>query len=331
MGRRVVRGAALAATTFAAGGILSAGCSRSDSGAPADPSPPSDAVAAASLEPLRLAELAVADLVPEDVRVPGFQPIADQAIQAAFIDPGHTFARAAADDAGACKAEVRVGYALIVNGRPVADADAGTARAVLEGELFCPDPTRPSEVEAFRLTLDDERAFGGSAGGTSKARLEEVVRQVARDGADGLFGQARTRHADDATVLGNLAATAHGDAEVHTGILSESASEAGERRLTLAVTDLVRLTAHPNTRVAVRAGAALGLLKVSTPEVLKALVKMTEGPVAQRHLVAIHALGDLGTPEARRYLDALATGHPDAALRELARERLRDLERVPIP
>ncbi|MFO0744722.1 MAG: hypothetical protein U1F43_03475 [Myxococcota bacterium] len=288
-----------------------------------------DGAAGASREPLRLAELAVADMVPEDVRIPGFQAIADKAVQDAFIDPDHSFARAAEDDAGACKAQVQIGYALMVNGRPVADADAGSARAVIEIEVFCPDPSHAGEIEAYRLTLDDERSFGESAGGSSKGRLEEVVRQVAKDGAEGVYGQARTRHADDARILANLAqsaeAAADPKAEQHPGILSESASEAGERHLVAAVPDLVRLTAHPNVRVSVRAGAALGLLKVATPEVLQALVRMTEGPSAQRHLVAIHALADLGTPDARRYLDNLATGHPDAALRELARERLRQL------
>jgi len=276
-------------------------------------------------EPLRISELQVADMVPDDLRVPGFQPIAERAVKDAFIDPARTFARADPDDAGGCKASVQIGYALMLNGRPVADAEAGEARAVVEGELFCPDPKNPKEIEQFRLTVDDERAFGSTAGGTSKGRLEEAVKQVAHDAADGLFGQARTRHQPDDTILANLSASASGP-EVHTGILAESASESGERHLVAAVPDLIRLTAHPNTRVAVRAGAALGLLKVSTPEVLRALVRMTEGPIAQRHIVAIHALADLGTPEARRYLDNLATGHPELSIRELARARLRDLD-----
>jgi len=320
-------------------GILLLGaCGRSDptppttttgdpSTSPSTTAPSSDdsgEQARASRDPLRLAELAVADVVPEDTRPAGFGATAEQAIVQAFVDPGRTFARAPEDDPGGCRAAIRIGYALVVNGRPVAEADAGTARAVIGAELFCPDPdaTRGSDIEQFRLTLEESRPFGGTAGGTGRARLDEVVRQVARDAADGLFGQATTRHQADARILDNLSLPTDG-AAAHDGILSESASEAGERRLTAAVPDLVRLTAHANTRVAVRAGAALGLLKVATPDVLHALVKMTEGPNPQRHLVAIHALADLGTPEARRYLDSLATGHPLAAIRELARERLR--------
>ncbi|MCC6624207.1 MAG: HEAT repeat domain-containing protein [Deltaproteobacteria bacterium] len=314
-----------------AGLLLVVGCGRTDptpAPGPEATSPPTveagDVRIAIPAGPLRLAELAVADLTPEDARAPGFDTLAEQAIVGAFIDPARTFARAPEGDPGGCRAAIRIGYALLVNGRPVAEADAGSARAVIEAELFCPapDPGAGADIEQFRLTLEESRPFGGTAGGTGRARLEEVVRQVARDTADGLFGQATTRHQDDARILTNLGEPIDG-AATHDGILSESASEAGERRLTAAVPDLVRLTAHPNTRVAVRAGAALGLLKVATPEVLQALVKMTEGPNPQRHLVAIHALADLGTPEARRYLDSLATGHPIAVIRELARERLR--------
>lgn len=312
--------------------VLAGACSRGDGGDAGTTTSAADGAGASgakSIEPLRLAELSIADLVPDDLRLPGLQPIAERAVQDAFIDPAHTFARAEADDAGGCKAEVKIGYALMVNGRPVADADVGEARALVEAELYCPDPTGATEVEAFRVSLDDSRRFGGTNGGTSKGRLEEAVRQVAKDAAEALFGQAKTRHADDATLLKNLAASADATGEVHAGILSESASEAGERHLAAAVPDLVRLTAHANTRVSTRAGAALGQLKVSTPEVLQALVRMTEGPSELRHLIAIHALGDLKTPEARRYLDNIATGHPDAALRELARQRLRELDAPP--
>ena len=36
---------------------------------------------------------------------------------------------------------------------------------------------------------------------------------------------------------------------------------------------------------------------------------MTEGPDEERHLIAVHAMGDIGGERAARYLDALAVGH----------------------
>jgi HEAT repeat protein len=139
------------------------------------------------------------------------------------------------------------------------------------------------------------------------------------DGAAALFGQLRMRHASDAQLRQALASSEH------PGLLSEAASEAGERHLSDTVPDLVRLTANANARVATRAGAALGQIKSATPEVIRALVKMTEGADSEKHLVAIHALADLATPEAKRYLESLAVGHPSPLLREIARGRLREL------
>ncbi len=100
----------------------------------------------------------------------------------------------------------------------------------------------------------------------------------------------------------------------------------------------MRLTANANTQVATRAGGALGLIaagstRLTPPEVdgvIRALVRMTDGPEPERHLVAINSLADLGTPEAKRYLESLAVGHPAPALREVARERLRGLG-APVP
>lgn len=277
----------------------------------ADPTPPP-----------RLGELRVRDITPAELRPSAIPPLLDGIVKQAMEK---NFTRVPEEDPGACRAAITVGYALLVNRQPVLEADAGEARAMVEGELFCPVPNahagRASEadIDAFRLELDVTRHFGGTAGGTGIERLTEALRQVVADGADGLFGQARMRRASDAELASTLAGSDH------PGLLAEAASESGERRLTGVVPDLVRLTGHPNARVATRAGAALGLLKVATPEVIRALVRMTDGAEPERHLVAIHALGDLGTPEARRYLESLAVGHPSPALREIARERLREL------
>ncbi len=285
--------------------------------------------AQASVRP-RLGELRFVDLTPEAIRPEAIPALIGDLVKQAMEKD---FERAESDPS-ACRASIEVGYTLLVNRQPVLSADAGEARALFEGELFCPTPgARPgsAEVDAFRLKLDTQRSFGGVSGGSARERLLEAVRAVIGDGAAGLFGQARMRHAPDAELRTTLATSDH------LGLLAEAASEAGERHLIDVVPDLARLTAHPNLRVATRAGAALGLLKVATPEVIKALVRMTDGPEPEKHLIAIHALADLGTPEAKRYLESLALGHPSPALREVARARLRGMgveppaERAPDP
>lgn len=298
-------------------------CGRS----PADDDASADTIAAeTALEPLRppvaapidarLGELRIEDVTPPEVRVAAIPPTLRGIVEAAFFAD---FEHAPAGQG--CRAVVNVGYALLVNRQPVLTADAGEARALFEGELYCPTGGTggSAAIEAFRLKLELRRDFGGLSGGTATSRLDEVLRSVVADGAKGLFGQVKMRHADDAEILAVL------HTSDHPGLLSEAASEAGERRLAGATADLARLAGHPNARVATRAGAALGLIKVSTPEVVRALVHMTEGPDAEKHLVAIHALADLGTPEARRYLESLAVGHPSPAIRDIARERLRGL------
>jgi len=275
-----------------------------------------DALAEEPLPLPRLGELRLADLTPPELRLAAIPPLLGEVVRVAMAA---NFERAAEADPSACRASIGVSYTLIVNHFPTVAADAGEAHAAFEGELFCPAPGSQGteDIDAFRLELDTRHPFGGLAGGSAEERLEEAVRAVVRDGADSLFGQLRMRRASDAELR-----TALGSSN-HAGVLAEASSEAGERGLTDTVPELVRLTRHPNVRVATRAGAALGLLKVASPEVIGALVGMTEGPEPEKHLIAIHALADLGTPEARRYLESLALGHPSPALREIARERLR--------
>ena len=81
----------------------------------------------------------------------------------------------------------------------------------------------------------------------------------------------------------------------------------------------MKLTADGRDLVAIRAGAALGLLRSRDEDVIRALAHMTNGPNEEKHLVAINALGDIGGDSAVRYLRSIAEGHPNPALRDIAR------------
>jgi len=260
----------------------------------------------------RLAELRIEDATPDEIKPIGLDADVLALAETAF----YTSFERAPEDPTACRASVAIGYALVQNNRPVTTAEVGEAHAFFEGEVFCPDPDTRRPVEGFRLRLDLDRPFGPAHGVTGLVRLREVVGELTRDGADALFGQVRVRYLDDAAIRSALATS------THAGILAEAASEAGERRLVESIPDLVRLTAHDNRRVAIRAGAALGLLRRDDPEAIKALVRLTEGPDTEKHLVAVHALADIGTADTRRYLEVIAVGHPNPTIRQLARERL---------
>lgn len=292
---------------IALGLALTFGCKSSDT---PDASEPEREVVSAPIVP-RLAEIRVNELTPAPLRDDALSADLARLTEEAFYA---SFTRAEGD-ATACRAHVTIGYAQVVNGRPVPSADDGEAHALFEGEVFCPDPSgRPRE--GFRLELNAERPFGKTHGTTGPDQVRAVTRDLVREGADALFGQVRIRAADDDAIRDALRTSDH------PGILAEAASEAGERRLTDTGDALIKLTTHTNRRVAARAGAAIGLLKLDTPDAIKALVALTEGPDTEKHLVAIHALGDIGTTEAKRYLEVIALGHPNPLIRQLARERL---------
>ena len=303
------------------------GCSKSDSPGPTGPTDPTDPTGpkgdTATPRTPTLAEVRVTELTPPPLRDSALSAELAKLAEDALFTSFHKDLK----DPAACRAQVTIGYALVVNGRPVPSAEEGEAHALFEGEVFCPDASgRPTE--GFRLELATERPFGGSHGSTGPARVREVVTEVLREGADALFGQVQIRPASDDQIRTALRSSQH------AGILAEAASEAGERRLADMGEALVQLTRHANRRVAARAGAALGLLKLDTPETIKALVALTEGPDTEKHLVAIHALGDIGSPDAKRYLDVIAIGHPNPLIRQLARERLgrpRELAPEPVP
>lgn len=255
----------------------------------------------------------MADLTAPDARPVDLALEADTQIRAALHAPGH-FAPAASDDDAACGAQFQLVYALLVNGEPDPAATVGEARVGIEGTVQCPDPSSAHHaMESFRISEDLSRPFGAEHGGTGPETLRALLAEVAPQLAARLLGQVLMRHAADARVLDVLA---H---ETRPGLLMEAASEAGERKLTVAVPDLVRLTSSEDNVTALRASAALGLIRDSRHEVLAALARMTEGSDTERHLTALNALGDIGGEEAARYLDALAVGHPLVPIRDAAR------------
>lgn len=286
--------------------VLGVACSKSDTSDTTDPS-----ADVSSERTPTLAEVRVTELTPRPLRDQTLSPELQALAEAAFFTSFHKDLK----DPTACRAQVTIGYAMVVNGRPVPAAEEGEAHALFEGEVFCPD-TSGRPTEGFRLELATERPFGPSHGITGPARVREVVTEILREGSDALFGQVQIRAASDDQIRTALRSSQH------PGILAEAASEAGERRLVDTGDALVALTRHANRRVAARAGAALGLLKLDTPETIKALVALTEGPDTEKHLVAIHALGDIGSADAKRYLEVIAVGHPNPLIRQLARERL---------
>ncbi|MFT7581765.1 MAG: hypothetical protein ACI9MR_003443 [Myxococcota bacterium] len=290
---------------------LAAGCGKSDT------PPETKAPVSAPFAPPVIGELFVGAMK-ADVPVPdGVDAAAKRAVERAFKDPTR-FGQGTKDQANTCVANVGLGYILLKNGMPVADADAGQARVVVEAELACPhvangDKDAPRK-DVFRVTTVDDAPFNANSGPDGAAILVMLLTEQTKRAAMALRGQAEMRGASDTAVITALKTS------TRPGVLAEAASEAGERKLNDAFAALIAQTKHAEGLVAVRAAAALGLLGRPDVDAIRALVAMTKGPSLERHVVAVNALADIGGKDAARYLDAIAQSHPEAGLRELARD-----------
>jgi len=284
-------------------------------------------------------DLLFAELTPEPFRLrpDGFDTAA--LVRSTVFSPESDFQRT---EGHGC--ELRIGYAHSARrGREAipwaalasGEVTRGLIATLLEGELECPPPLPedrpdPSALLIHRVTVRHELPFDDAPPSEADPRdtdrpqaaplagaLTDALTEALGDLLADLAGRQQTHGRDDAAIALLLAESDH------PGALGQAAIEAGQRGLGDTAKDLRRLTADPRSHVARRAGAALGLLKDPDSETLSALARMTEGQDMGRHLVALHALADIGTPEARRYVEALADSHPIPELRELARSRLK--------
>jgi hypothetical protein len=263
----------------------------------------------------KLRKIIVDDMTEADRRPHDLGMTADMALREALKAKGN-FAAAATSDTTACAAEFQVVYGLVLNGEVVSDAPVGQARVLLDGQIYCPKPVGvPSleQIETFRASLNDQMDFGERHEIGGKEALVTLLARSSKRMAAALYGQVIVRHASDHEIVDTLATTEH------IGLLMEAASESGERKLAHAIGYLIKLTSHEESSVALRAGAALGLIAKGSEEILTSLARMTEGGDTERHLVAIHALGDIGGERAARYLDSMAIGHPLEPMRIAAR------------
>ncbi|MEC9073368.1 MAG: HEAT repeat domain-containing protein [Myxococcota bacterium] len=266
-----------------------------------------------SRERPRLRTVLVADLTVESKRPMDLSLYIDGEIRRAMLS-GDNFLAAQGTDQSACAAEFDVVYGWVINDKMVKAVEQGSARVAVDGRLHCLAPGADDvEPETYRVEMFEEVDFGRAGQDDGEKALKSVMSQLASRIARTLYGQALIRHATDEEILHALATIEH------EGVLIEASSEAGERKLEGAVSALIGLTGHSVDQVRLRAGAALGLIGLDRPDVIQALVSLTRGSDPEPHLMAIHALGDIGGPEALRYLDAIAEGHPITAIRDAAR------------
>jgi hypothetical protein len=247
-----------------------------------------------------------------DRTLPSQRPIAwgdtlKATIEAALVAEDR-FERSDKDDG--CKAEYNIYYALVRNRQMVQVADAGTARVGFEAMVHC---LHKGDVQTYRVEVSKRKDYQDAQAAGVKVIFNGLLQSAASDAAEQLFGQVAVRHSSDGRILELL------DPKARIGMVMEAAIEAGERRLEAGSPKLVNLTRHENAVVRMRAAAALGLLKATGKDALRALVKMTSGSNLEEHVVAVAALADIGSKGALRYLKNIARSHPDESIRALAK------------
>lgn len=262
----------------------------------------------------RLRAVLVSDRTPQEHRPLDLSTRADRLIRSALLAP-ERFASTGVEDHSACAAEIDLMYAWVVNGQVVADALVGVARIAVDAQIHCLVPGGAAEdVETFRTEIVDEAPYGGAGQRPGTETLGTLLEGVADAVGAQLYGQVRMRHATDDEIRRALKEAGP------AGVLMEAASEAGERRLTGVLSDVIALTRHPDATVVLRAASSVGRLSTGDEASARGLAKLTSGSDTERHLVAIQALGDVGGVQALRYLDTLTQGHPEAGIRNAARQ-----------
>jgi hypothetical protein len=252
----------------------------------------------------RLAELGIG---PEDLRLAALRSLAAlPGFEAPSAEPPR--------GARLFRATVALLEARLVR-RPVADGPAESAVSRWE-VLLDLDLAPPGESSSARDTARWAEAV--REGEDPRAALRRAIDGAARKAAASLALALAEAEKPDAQVIADLES---GDARVRDFAVRVLA----DRRNPAAVAPLVARLRDPDPDVVDRAVGALA--QIRDPRAVEPLIDLTrrrEGPyVAQ----LVRIIGDIGGPEAEAFLQTMAAGHPEPAVRQAAREALAELRR----
>jgi hypothetical protein len=147
---------------------------------------------------------------------------------------------------------------------------------------------------------------------------EATLDRAVADAAALVVARERIRRGDEAAVL---AALDHADPDVR----DEAYRAVGARGLRAAIPRLVQLLGHEDAEV--RDAAIGALVELRAEEAVKPLVDMVEFSDVDMMRRIIDAVGMIGGEEATAYLEFVASGHEQPAVRELARQALEHMQR----
>jgi len=207
---------------------------------------------------------------------------------------------------GGYQLQVEVGVAFRTE-----EGDAKPQRVVLaSARAAAPDSLDAPALQAS--TVVPFRSLGGAE--ADRSAVKDVLDGV----LDDLLYQAELTVAPPQRLAAALA-------EKDPTRLAAAVEIAAVRRTREAVPALLRLLHHEDERVADRAIGAL--VAIGDRRAVKPLTRLADFKDTARMAKLLDAIGSLGGPEAKEYLEFVASGHDDADIRNLASEALERMNR----
>ena len=212
--------------------------------------------------------------------------------------------------------EVRAAYIyMVLDGEePVPHAPEGTAYVAIHVEAE--RRVKGVAVEAYEEDERQELPYVAS-----EVRAEELfsatLAAVTAKARDRLEARIRAHHAPDDELVRMIG-------EAAPAARAQAAQEAGDRRLRVAVPALLAALESDDTSVVIKAAGALGTIRAE--DAVRPLARLTASNDPEVLRAVIYALGDIGDPVAKRYLQEMAESHIYSTVRTQAREVLERLE-----
>ncbi len=267
--------------------------------------------------PLHINELIVRDLTPEELRLVTRELTHEKltlVVEEHLAEADGIIAR---DDPAESQADppreppYSLGLALLAllsaEEAAVATEQPGTIHLIVRVELG--RPRRGAPAEEYDVEMEVRHLFDPRQDGPLNAFAEELVAEVLGNAIERLIAKIELMAGDDSGVIATLGTD-------DLPLRAAAAREAGERRLVVATGRLVALLEEEDEGVRLAALGALG--RIGDDNTSADVAALTRGTDMQMVIQAIHVLGDIGGPVARRYLKALAETHPVDEVREIA-------------
>jgi hypothetical protein len=175
----------------------------------------------------------------------------------------------------------------------------------------------------IRLAGEPERALQAERLGREPAAQEAgAAREALAAMLPRLAGEAVALLERQAVVLtGDQAAVVRAINDAEAQVQAFAIEVAGERHLHAAVPSLLELLKRPDRALVAKAIGALG--QIGSDTATPALAQLGGGDQPQESVAAIQALADIGTREAKRYLQAIRDTTPFDDVRREAEEALK--------